>query len=306
MCIPGCDTRSLKGKVVSSHGLSKPHLEIIEAEDNGRASRTAEFRPNCLNGPTSLTSDKAWTSPNAALISLINWSGMFCQKLDPATVEYERQYQEKKVNSCRAHVQNGKCSSHNSHTASKQSNAHPSHQSRLDSIRISWIKPVAQSGDLRPTCDKCWPRCAAAAAACKYLWCSIGKTKASVKATAVKSEVYLTNELQNPHCFGFIQCRAAQIIITRWFLVAVTTKSSESKEFPTTVLLRHFAEEPLVGISRPTPRQAHGPRVLSQLSAPLVRWKAPVQKNKKELMFNWCSLIFHLWNCKILSCWSCS
>lgn len=138
MCIPGCDTRSLKGKVVSSHGLSKPHLEIIEAEDNGRASRTAEFRPNCLNGPTSLTSDKAWTSPNAALISLINWSGMFCQKLDPATVEYERQYQEKKVNSCRAHVQNGKCSSHNSHTASKQSNAHPSHQSRLDSIRISW------------------------------------------------------------------------------------------------------------------------------------------------------------------------
>jgi len=75
MCIPGCDSRSLKGKVVSSHGLGKPHLEIIEAEDNGRASRTADFRPNCLNGPTSLTSDKAWTSPNAALISLI---GLAC------------------------------------------------------------------------------------------------------------------------------------------------------------------------------------------------------------------------------------
>ena len=28
-------------------------------------------------------------------------------------------------------------------------------------------------------------------AACKYLWCSICRTKASVKATAVKSEVYL-------------------------------------------------------------------------------------------------------------------
>ena len=64
-----------------SYGLGKPHLEI-EAECEDGPSRTAEFRPNCLNGPTSLTLDKAWTSPNGLAYFTKNW---IPQQLNMAT-----------------------------------------------------------------------------------------------------------------------------------------------------------------------------------------------------------------------------